>query len=73
MEKDSERDWKLSHKIYMEVVYKTFNRQKTPPLSTNRTKGGNKGKSRPYTMRLTWLTSTNIDDDDPFIEEINDI
>jgi hypothetical protein len=72
MEKDGERDRKLSHKIYTEVVYRTFDRQKTPPLSANGTKGRNKGKSRPHTMRPTRLTSTDIDDDDPFAEEIND-
>ena len=73
MERDGERDRKLSHKIYAEVIYRTFDRQKTPPLSANRTRGRNKGKSRPHTMRPTRLTSTDIDDDDPFAEEINDI
>ena len=72
MERDSERDRKLSHKIYTEVIYRIFDQQKTPPLSANRRGSGNKGKSRPHTMRPTQLTSTNIDDD-PFTEEINDI
>jgi hypothetical protein len=73
MEKDGDRDRKIYYKIYAEVIYRIYNRQKTPPLSANRTRGGNKGKSKPYTMRPTRLTSPDIDDDDPFAEEINDI
>ncbi|KAH8753763.1 hypothetical protein F5882DRAFT_419236 [Hyaloscypha sp. PMI_1271] len=42
MEKDSDRDRKIYHKIYTEVIYRTFDRQKTPPLSANRARGGNK-------------------------------
>jgi hypothetical protein len=72
MEKDSDRDRKIYYKIYTEVIYKTFDYQKTPPLSANRARGGNKGKAKPYTMRATRLTSLDIDDD-PFAEEINDI
>ncbi|KAH8744340.1 hypothetical protein F5882DRAFT_423613 [Hyaloscypha sp. PMI_1271] len=70
MEKDGDRDQKIYHKIYTEVIYRTFDRQKTPPLSANGARGRNKGKAKPHTMRATRLTSIDIDDD-PFTEEID--
>jgi hypothetical protein len=70
IEKDGDRGRKQCHKIYADVVYRTFDRQKTPPPGAMEVNGRARGKAKPHTMRVTRLTSPAIDNSSD--QEIDD-
>ena len=55
MEKDGDSQHKNAHKLAIDAIYETFDRQKTPPAKPV------KGKARPNTARPTPLYTDSFD------------
>ncbi len=55
MEKNRDKERKLSCQLYVDATFNCFNREKTPPPPNS--KGKAKSKSKPHSVRVTRLES----------------
>jgi hypothetical protein len=58
MDKNGDKERKLSYQLYVDITFNCFDREKTPPLDS---KVKAKSKSKPHSVRVTRLDSPLIE------------